>query len=382
MARRLDDSPTDELVELAQSLIRLDTVNPPGRERDAAATLGAYLEGSGVEVDIRDLGADRANLVARLPGAGTGRSVVLAGHLDTVPAKPAEWVADPWSGNVEGDRLFGRGSCDMKGSVAAMAVALTRLARAGSLGGDVVFVATAGEETDSCGAYALAEEGLFEGIDGIVVGEPTRLELGLCHKGLLWIEIDLEGRAAHGSQPEQGVNAIRRLLEWLAPFSELEQLVHGPADERLGSGSLSLNMISGGMAPNMVPDHARATLDFRTVPGIEHEAILAALRSRVPGAELRVLRDSVPVSTPEDSELVRATMRATRQVDGDDAKLRGLPYVTDASAFSRFTDASIVIIGPGDERLAHTRDESVAVDELARAADLYEEIARTYCGPV
>lgn len=382
MALRLVDEAPTELVELAQALIRLDTVNPPGREGDAAAMLGAYLEARGVAVDVRDLGSGRANLVASVPGAGTGRSLVLAGHLDTVPAHTDEWTVDPWAGVVKDGLLFGRGACDMKGSVAAMAVALTRLVEADPLSGDVVLVATAGEETDSYGAYALLDQGVLYSVDGIVVGEPTRLELGVCHKGLLWVEVELEGQAAHGSQPEQGVNAIQRLLEWLEPFDELEQLVRGAAHARLGSGSLSLNMIAGGTAPNIVPDRARATLDFRTVPGIEHKAILETLRSRAPAAGLRVLRDSVPVATPEDSELVRATTSAIRQMEGGDAKLRGLPYVTDGSAFSEFSDASIVIVGPGDERVAHTKDESVAISDLGRAADLYEAIARTYCGHV
>lgn len=383
MDHRLDDEAAAELVELAQALIRLDTVNPPGREGEAAALLGSYIEErGGVEVDIRDLDSGRANLVARVPGVGNGRSLVLAGHLDTVPAYAEEWTVDPWAGIVKDDLLFGRGACDMKGSVAAMAVALTRVARAESLNGDLVLVATAGEETDSCGAYALAEQGFLESVDGIVVGEPTRLELGVCHKGLLWIEAEVKGEAAHGSQPELGINAIQRLIEWLDPFAELEQLVKGVSHERLGSGSVSLNMLSGGTAPNVVPDHARVTLDFRTVPGIEHEAILDALRLRAPTAGLRVLRDSVPVSTQEGSELVRAAAVAVRQVAGDEAKLRGLPYVTDGSAFSRCSNASIVVIGPGDERVAHTKDESVSISELVRAAELYQEISRTYCGPV
>ncbi len=199
----------------------------------------------------------------------------------------------------------------------------------------------------------------------------------------------MKGEAAHGSQPEQGVNAIQRLIEWLDPFAELEELVKGASHERLGSGSVSLNMLSGGTAPNVVPDRARVTLDFRTVPGIDHEAILDALRLRAPTASLRVLRDSVPVSTQEGSELVRAAAVAIRQVAGDEVKLWGLPYVTDGSAFSRCSNASIVVIGPGDERVAHTdervahtKDESVSISELVRAAELYQEVSRTYCGPV
>lgn len=380
MARRLDGAAATGLLELAQSLIRIDTANPPGREKEAAATLGSYLHERGVEVELHDLGSDRANLIARVPGTGSGRSLVLAGHLDTVWARREEWTVDPWEGVVKDDVLVGRGSCDMKGSVAAMATALTRIATE-PLCGDLVLVATAGEETDSFGAYALAGRGVLEAADGIVVGEPTRLEIGVCHKGLLWVEVETEGTAAHGSQPDKGVNAIQRLLEWLDPLAELEQLAEGIPHGRLGSGSVSLNMIAGGTAPNVVPDRASATLDFRTTPGADHGAILDALRSRSPAASLRVLRDSVPVSTPEDAELVQATVVAVRRVGEGGTTVRGLPYVTDASAFSQLSDASIVVIGPGDERDAHTKDESVAVGELVRAAELYEEIARKYCGP-
>jgi succinyl-diaminopimelate desuccinylase len=362
-----------DVVELARSLIEVDTSNPPGAELAAATRIANYLEQHGVSSDVIPLDDDRANLVACVPG-GPGRKLALAGHLDTVPARAAEWSVDPWLGTSRDGRLYGRGSCDMKGAVAAMAHAIGALASGPPPPGDVLLVLTAGEEVDSCGATAVGTQGVLGDLDGIVVGEPTKMTVGVCHKGALWVELGTQGTPAHGSQPEAGVNALRLMIDYLEPFAEIEALVAGAGHPRPGRQTVSLNGMVGGTAPNVVPDACRAILDFRTVPGTSHEQLLAALGGRGAGVDVRVVRDCPPVETPADAPLVRLARNAT----GSERPIRGLPYVTDASTFVRFTNADIVVIGPGDESQAHRVDEWIDEAEIRAAARLYEALARSF----
>lgn len=364
-----------EVAALARELVRIDTVNPPGSEERAAALLADRLDDAGLETRCQAVGPGRANVIARLRGRGGG-TLVLSGHLDTVPATAEDWTVDPWAGAVRDGRLYGRGACDMKGAVAAMAVAVARIARSGERPpGDVVLALTAGEETDSAGARLLVESDAVEEPAAIVVGEPTGLDVALAHKGALWVEAAWTGRAAHGSQPQEGDNAATKLLRWLDPLAGLEALAGEGEHPLLGRATLSLNRLDAGRAPNVVPDRAAATLDYRTLPGADHARMLRALQDRRPAASLRVLRDCRPVETPGGAPFAEAAVRCVRGVVPG-AAVRGLPYVTDASAFAARWDAPVVFVGPGDERLAHVADEWVALDALDRAAAVYERLAR------
>jgi succinyl-diaminopimelate desuccinylase len=262
----------------------------------------------------------------------------------------------------------------MKGAVAAMAHAMVAIAVGGPPPGDVLLVLTAGEEVDSCGADAIGRLGLLSDLAGIVVGEPTNLAVGVCHKGALWVELETRGIPAHGSQPEAAVNAIRLMTGYLEPFQEIEQLVAGSTHPRLGNGTVSLNSIVGGTAPNVVPAACRAILDFRTVPGTCHEQLLTSLRGPGTGPDVRVVRDCLPVETRDDAPLVRLARHTT----GWDRPVRGLSYITDASTYTRFTHADIVVIGPGDASQAHRVDEWIEETEVKAAARVYEALGRTF----
>jgi succinyl-diaminopimelate desuccinylase len=365
-----------EVVDLAAALVQIDTANPPGAELPAAERMAEYLEAAGLEVDLRPFGEGRANLVARLPGRGERPGLLFSGHLDTVPvADPAGWTVPPWGGLVRDARLYGRGSLDMKGAVAAMAVALRRLRATGLVpAGDLVLALTAGEETDSIGARMLCDAGLLGDVGMAIIGEPTNLDVGIAHRGALWVRIDAEGASAHGSQPGAGVNAIRQLLDWLDPISSIEALIAAPTDPVLGLGSVSLNIIGGGRSANVIPGQAQAVLDFRTVPGQSHGEILDALQRRGAPIRLTVLRDSAPITASRDHPLVQATVQAVDEVTGG-RSTRGLPYMTDGSIFVEALGIPAVVVGPGTEAHAHTDDESVEIRALGQAASIYESVA-------
>jgi succinyl-diaminopimelate desuccinylase len=363
----------DELLTLAQSLVRIDTQNPPGGERRAAECLRSHLQDAGVSAELQELGAGRANLIARVAGTGERSGLLLSGHLDTVPIGSGEWSVPPLEGVVSDGRLYGRGALDMKGAVAAMAVTLTRIAaRDRRPKGDVVLACTAGEEVDSYGARELvAVPALLGDVGMAVIGEPTNLEVALAHRGALWVRVEAAGVAGHSAQPG-GVNAIRELLAWLEPLETLEGLVTSDTDPLLGAGRASLNLIGGGVAPNIVPDRAFAMLDFRTLPGQDHQRLLEALRARRPGVEISVIRDASPVSVAPQAAVAAAAMDAVTEVLHRPAAIRGLPFVTDASVFAHALGIPTVILGPGPDTGAHTEDESVEIAALHDAAAIYE----------
>jgi succinyl-diaminopimelate desuccinylase len=365
-----------EVLALARELIGIETVNPPGAEAAAADHVAAFLRDSDVQVEVQRFGAGRANLVARVPGSGRERGLLLSGHLDTVPVGDGVWTTPPLEGVVRDGHLFGRGAVDMKGAVAAMTVALRDLSRNGRQPhGDVVLALSAGEELDGCGAELLTSSGVLGDVGMAVVGEPSGLEVGIAHRGALWVRAEAAGEPGHGSQPRDGANAVRALLEWLSPFDEIEMLAHHGRDPILGPGTVSLNVIGGGHTANVVPDSAFAVLDFRSIPGQDHGALLKALRARAAGVRLTVLRDAAPVRTSADARVVDAAVEAVTSVTRRAAATRGLPYVTDASTFVKALDIPVVVLGPGRETEAHTDDESIEVSSLDQAAAIYERIA-------
>jgi succinyl-diaminopimelate desuccinylase len=362
---------------LAQQLIRIETCQSDHGVRQALELLGNFARDAGASFELVESSGTPAGLVARW---GDQPSLALCGHVDTVPADPAAWNRSPLSGAVERGRLHGRGACDMKGALAAMAVALRDAAGMRPLD-DVALVVTAAEEVDSAGATALLQAGALDGISAMVIGEPTRMDLGIGHKGALWVTLETTGVPAHSSQPEQGRNAVLEMLSWLTPFDELEQrLIGDTADAALGRPTVSLNMVNGGVARNVVPARCRAEIDIRTVPGMLHPDLLAILEERAAGGTVEVARDAVSVVAAQDHPFVERVRRCLARSLATEPHLRALPYVTDASALGSL-DAVTVFFGPGDERLAHTENEHVDVRDVYLAVRCYTDLLLDEAGP-
>src|SRR5436305_3866820 len=262
-----------EVASLTQELVRLDTRNPPGNERAAAELLEQRLGSAGFETRLVPYGRCRAHLVARLRGEGRCPGLLLSGHLDVVPTGTNPWETDPLGGEMLHGRIYGRGACDMKGGIAALAVAAEAIARSGRRpGGDLVFCATADQENGCRGAEALAAEPLFEGLGAVLLGEPSSLDLYVAEKGALWMEATFRGATAHAALPEQGTNAVVAAVDFIARLRQ-NSPVAGPTHPVLGGATLNVATIHGGVKTNVVPDRCAVTLDMRTVPGIGHETI-------------------------------------------------------------------------------------------------------------
>lgn len=318
----------------------------------------ARLEASGFACDERDGG-----LVAR---RGAAPRLAFSGHVDVVP--PADgWTRDPFSGEVADGRVHGRGACDMLGAVACF------LAVAESTRGPLAVVLTTDEETTMGAAERIVAEKRLAGIEAVVVGEPTDLEVGSAEKGVLWATITVHGRTSHASMPEKGDNAILAALRVADRLTKLRQSGGHPL---LGTPTLAITGIRGGVAQNVVPDVCALDLDLRFLPPRRVEDVVSMMKLQLVDAGVRadvvVKSAHPPFEARADSPLV-ATLRDLR----GSANAVGLPYGTEASRFQAL-GVDLVVFGPGERALAHTNRESVRVDALAEACRAYAALAEKY----
>jgi len=368
-------------VALTRDLLRFDTVNPPGRERECARHAGALLEEWGFRVDYHEYAEGRTSVVARAGGSGSKAPLCLTGHLDTVALGSAAWTRDPFSGETDGDRLYGRGSSDMKAGVAAILLAARSLARALPATPGLVIVLTAAEEGGCIGSQHLARTQLLGRAGAMVVGEPTSNYPFVGHKGSLKFHARFRGVSAHGSMPELGVNAIYKAAR---AVSRLEAFDFGAKPHPvMGGPTMNVGTFEGGQGVNMVPDEASIGVDIRTVPGVDHAALLSRLKGLLgEDAELDVFSDMGAVWTEPDNEWVQRVFEICRRHLGERPAARTATYNTDAGNLRKaWAGAPTVVLGPGEAKLAHQTDEYVSMERVREAVAIYEELIRDWCGP-
>jgi succinyl-diaminopimelate desuccinylase len=302
--------------------------------------------------------------------------LLFAAHLDVVPTGTARWKHPPFEATEVDGKIFGRGASDMKGGIAAAIGAICEVVKSGvKLHGDIIFAATAGEETDSCGARRFVESARLPKLAGIIVTEPTDLGVINAHRGILWLKFITRGKTAHGSMPHLGINAIesaRLLLNELANY----KLAFTP-HPRLGNSSMSVNIISGGKAANVIPDECSITVDIRTLPGQNHNEIIAGFE-RLLGrikmsnsqfvAELSTVRDCPALETDASGDFVKAVCRV-RGVDASGT----VGYTTDAPIFAAL-GAPVIIVGPGKVEICHQPDEYIEIADVENAAMYYKNV--------
>ena len=375
----------EDAVALTRALVKIDSRNPtlsadgPG-ERDAALALGKILEDWGFSVSISDSSPGRPNLVARL-GPADSPAMMLAGHLDTVGVEGM--THDPFSADMNGGRIYGRGSCDMKSGVAAMCVGALRAYRlaGNSPKRQIVIAAVADEEYESLGMRALLDSGIRA--ECAVLTEPTKLAICPAHRGFVWIEIAFTGRAAHGSRYDVGIDAIRHAGLLLA---ELDALEAGPLHTRshslLGRPSLHASTIVGGIGMSTYPDRCILRIERRTIPGESEQtavdevtSALERVQARRPRIEasVKLIAAQQPSDVAPDALVVRMLETALK-AEAMPAKVEGLSAWTDAALLNA-AGISAVCFGPGDIALAHAAEEFVPVDEIEKATMVLQRVA-------
>lgn len=367
------------MIELARTLVRADTSR--GGEAAAAAPIAAQLEAAGLEVRSHEWAPGRTSLVARLEGRGERPALCFTGHLDVVPAGEAPWArGDPFGGEVDGDRLHGRGSSDMKGGVAAIVAAVEELERGWTgAGAGIEVVLTSGEEIGCVGARSLAEAGLLGDVGAVLVAEPTANEPRIAHKGVLWLRAEAFGQLAHGSAPGRGVNAIEPLAAAVARLAGLDL---GAPHRLLGSPTLNVGTFHGGANVNSVPDYAVAEIDVRTVPGVAAEELLASMRDRM-GADVEVgeILSLPAVETNPSHPWVGEVCDVLEPLLGERPLPAGMAPFTDAAVLTpAYGGPPTIVCGPGEPDQAHRTDEWCSIARIEQAVEAYVEIARRWCG--
>jgi acetylornithine deacetylase len=370
---------------LVADLVAIDSVNPelvPGGagELEIARVIAGWLEAAGLEARIDEIAPGRANVIGVARGTGGGRTLLLNGHTDTVGHDGYERPLDP---RIEGDRLYGRGGFDMKGGVAAAMWACAEAARL-ELAGDVIVTAVCDEEFASIGTQALAGQ---VHADAAIVTEPTALEICVAHKGFAWLEVEIAGRAAHGSQPQLGVDAIAKAGRVLTGIEDLGRRLAGePGHPLLGAGSLHASLISGGQELSSYPERCLVELERRTVPGEGAELVERQVRDLVEAAaaadpelraEVRTRLVRAPFEIATDAEIVRLVSAHAERVIGLVPSVFGWAAWMD-SAILAGAGIPTVIFGPAGEG-AHAVLEWVDLASVERCAEVLAATAREFC---
>ncbi len=365
--------------------VAIPSVNPMGRTDIDPRWLGEERYAELVHQQLRKLGVDsvlvgtgtRRSVVGEVRVSGSAETVMIASHLDTVPVD--NMTIDPFDPVVQGGRLQGRGSCDTKAGMAALIAALERVLARGTLARNVVIVGEADEESSgSLGVSDVLRHLAGRKVDWAIATEPTELRLVNAHKGIAVARVEARGRACHSSDPGRGKNAIVALARAITCLEQLGTELATRRHAQLGPATLSIGLMAGGQAPNIVPDRAWLVMDRRTLPGETGASLRAeieqALRASglvdVELAELRMGKD--PLFTPATHAAAVACHRALER-SGCDPDPRSVAFATDAGLFAREGIPSLVL-GPGSITQAHTEAEYVEVDQLERMVGVFEQI--------
>lgn len=378
----------ERLVDLTRALVAVDTRNPPGHEAPIEPVVRDALDGRRPRWTRIEPDSGRLSLVAELPhpdGPNADRpTLIVNGHLDVVPVNEAAWTHDPFDPQVVGGRLYGRGTADMKGGIAAAIYALDLLDRVGMAPGcDLVFHLVADEERGGkWGTRALLEQGLIRG-DACLVPEPTDLELCVAERGLWQARIHVTGQPGHGSRPRDGVSAIEHAAQLVLALHAAD---YGGEEHRLlGKPTANVGTIAGGTTFNTVAEQAVIGLDRRVLPGATAESTAAEVAALIEQAGIDGLRYRFDLDTfGEASEMaaddpwVKAVGSAVGRATGHEPGVIGMSFTTDARFVRNQAGIPAVVCGPGAIAQAHGDDEYVEVERLVDAAAAFAELFAAY----
>lgn len=319
----------------------------------------------------------RANCVAHIKGQGRRPGLLFVCHLDVVDPGDQAWQHPPFSGLEQDGMIYGRGATDMKGGTAACVSAICQIVEQGiPLQGDLVFAATAGEETDSCGVHRLtADTSWLPALSGIIIPEPTDFTIVTAHRGLMWLQITTKGKTAHGSTPHLGINAIGAMTSVLNAIQGIK--LPPETHARLGTCSMSVNTIQGGKALNVVPDQCTLGIDIRTLPGQDQAALLQDFQGMLDHlkrthpdfhAEMSIIRSVGALETDDQCPFVRDFCHAVHI-----PQTEAVGFTTDGPCLASL-GLPIVIFGPGKGRVCHQPDECIALADVEQAVDYYKQV--------
>jgi len=367
-------------------LIAFPTESPEGNEVACARYVRDQIEDMKLDdckIELDQFSPTNANLIAHI-GKSDEPSLIMSGHLDVVPAgEKSLWRDDPFRSHIKEGRLYGRGASDMKSGLAAMIKALEAI-KGKALKKSLLFVATAGEESGFTGLHSLIErKKITSGRNTrVVIGEPTDMQVGRAHRGLTRFKLTFEGKSAHASRPDLGVNSIEACSRFLEELGTLRSKLFGSVDEELGSATITPTMLRAGTGENVIPDKAELILDSRTIPAYSFSEMkncieMAAARSSktIPNSKVttEVLFSHDSLNTPEHHELVKAA----EELLG--SKSIVCPFGTEGSLYQGLLGMPTIIVGPGTVEECHVLNESVDLLRLKEAVNFYQKLVDHFC---
>jgi len=370
----------ENLINLASTLVRIPSENPPGNEKEVAEFLASELRELGFKVFEYDFKPGRPNVIGYL-NWGKGRKLMFDGHLDTVPAGSTDrWSTSPFSGEITDGKLYGRGAADMKASIAAWISAVEAVVNADAeMKGEILTCLVSDEEVSGLGTEDLLSKGYVA--DMAVVGEPTRLTLQVAHKGVVRWKLSTFGKAAHISSPSLGVNAIYKMAKVCQELDRYSKQLMKKKHRLLGSPTIAIGTIKGGEKDNIVPDYCEASVDRRLIPGekpeeaeLELTKLLESMKEKDGGFRYKLERyvQLEPSETRLDAEIVKIFRDAIRKETGKETEILGFEATCEMIHLVK-RGIPTVIFGAGSLTQAHKIDEHVDVAEILTASKIYAE---------
>jgi len=384
----------DELVSLLQDLVAIPSYNGiENQETKVAEYIYNLFKKEGIETEITHVQDGRKNVTAVLKGKGKGKSLLLTGHMDTVPPYDME---DALEMKIDGDKLIGRGTNDMKGPLACMIMTLIAIKRADvELEGDLIFAGVVDEEEKSLGTIDLIEKGMKT--DGAIVGEPTKLDICIAHRGLEWLEFNFEGKTVHGGAQAEGINAILRASNFI---QKAEEKIVPKLSERkhpvTGTSTMNYGTINGGTQPSTVAGSCKMKIDRRWIPSEKYEEVLneyrevlKELKEQDPKfkCEMKVMDISVmkegyvhePMEIDENHPLVETLVKSSEEANGRTPNKTYFPAWSDGGLLHTYANIPTLVFAPGDLETAHSKDEFIDRKELVPAVKIYALTAYNFC---
>jgi len=375
----VNDLEKKELNELLQRLIQIKSVNPPGNEDGIANFIKGFLIKNDIPSELVPLEEGRSSVVAKIEGKEE-RNITLCGHLDTVRVIEEDWSKPPFQGLMEEGKMYGRGTADMKGGVAAIIYTLILLKRRGITPQKKVQLAlTADEEWGYRGAKTLVDQGFFDQTDFLIITEPTNLQVAVGEKGEIWIKAKFYGKSAHGSTPELGVNTVVPGSKFVLEVSEEYKKLFNP-DPLWGNNSINIGQFHGGVQVNVVPNYSEVQLDFRVISEEDKKRALELVRKKGQdiaeefGVQFKeeIFNYHPPIFTSLDNLYIQKFMQVVGVKEATIVK-----YCTDGGTIIPEKKIPFIVFGPGDIAQAHQNDEYIELESLYQSVDTFLEFLKS-----
>ena len=382
----------DEIIQITKNLISIEGHKDVAhKELKVAEFIKNLFENENITVETKLIEKNRPNIYGRINGTNDAINLMFNGHIDTIPGFNMDY--EPFKPFIKDGILYGRGSADMKGGIAAMIAAMIAIKRQGLvLNKTVMFAGVIDEEERSKGTEQLIKDNITSNY--VVIGEPTSLRVCIAHKGMEWIEVKFIGKATHGSRPKEGKNAIYMASEFCKMiYEELEPDITKRTFDMLGNGTINVGRIFGGDDPNIVPDSCSVQIDRRWLPSETLEFIHKEIEEYANAAakkfggnyEIKAMREftasmiNAPYSISIDDELVQNALKITADITGNDLPPRDFPAWSDAGLLSNHNNAKCIVLGPGNINQAHANDEFCSTEEIVNASEIYFNLIKKLC---